>query len=272
MKHEHSIDKLNEAIETAERVLQDIEEDDSRKAKRKRKRINKALEHAYESLNKENCDDKELDKRTDEVWDALIDDDHYMLLLIFFLGFTLSGAIIFTVFQAFSFIEDSSERLNRPITQEVADLIEVNYKEDSIVNLYDQMTVPDRIGLQNPPEEFSISNSSEKVGSLNYLVHYSVNIVPMNDPSAKLIDKKYIKYKYFYTDSETNRTYESPIGTLADLKENPDGSLVLIKGAQLKDRKTDFKVIFWLGSEATNKEQGKTYTFQFKVNAAIARG
>lgn len=273
MDHSHNIELLNEAIETAEKVLVDIEDDDSGKAKRKRKRINKALEHAYATLNTKEYTNRELDKRTDEIWKSLIDDDHFLLLLIFFFGFTLSGAVIFTVFQAYSMLQDhwDPEITTPPITEEVSDLIEVNYKEENIVSFYDQMTVSDEKGLMNTPEEFTISNSSKKVGGLNYLVHYYVQIVPLNDPTSHTIDKRYIKYRYSYKDSN-GKTFESPIGTLADLTEGPDGTLLLTKGTQKRDEVTDFKINFWLSSHATNDNQGGIYTFQFKVDASIARG
>lgn len=267
------LDKLKEAIEVAEKYLEDTEEDESGKVKRKRKRVTKATEKAYKTLNEKVQDQNEIDKRTDEIWKALMDEDNYLALIIFFFGFALSGTIIFTVFQAYSFVQTNWDRELKEVelTKELNDLISVDYTENAIVSLYDQMSVSDKVGLSNTPEMFTISNDSSKVGSLNYLVHYSVNIVPMNDPDAKLIDKRFIKYKYTYRDSNTGKTFESPIETLADLKENSDGSILLTKGVQAKDAKTDFKVIFWISSLAQNDQQGKTYTFAFDVNAAIAK-
>lgn len=267
-----NIDKLNEAIETAENVLEEIKDQDNSRAKRKRKRINKALETAYATLNKKEYTQKEIDKKTDEVWRSLMDDD-YLVIIVFLFGFLLSGAIIYTVFQAYSFIHSNwdPERNDPEITEELSELVKVDYIENNIVSLYDQVTVSDKVGLNNAPQEFTISNDSSEVGALNYMVHYSVNIVPMNDPNVKLIDKRYIKYKYTYVDSSTGKSYESPIGTLDDLVENADGSLLLTNGTQLKDSKTDFKVTFWISSLATNDQQGATYTFAFKVNAAIAK-
>lgn len=268
-----SIDKLKEAIDVAEKYLDDIEEEDTYKIRRKRKRVTKALESAYEILNNKEYTEKEIDKKTDDIWASLIDDDPIMFIFIFILGIFLSAAVIFVVFQAYSFIEHNldPEIKDPDITEEVSSLVKVNYIEENVVSLYNQMSVADNVGLQNPPQEFTISNSSEDVKALNYLVHYSVNIVPMNDPKAKLLNEKHIKYKYTYKDSHTGKFYESAVGTLADLKTNPDGSLLLTKGTQAKDSKTDFKVIFWVSSHALNSEQGSTYTFAFKVNAAIAK-
>lgn len=270
-----STEKLKEVLAIAERTLEELKDDDSNKAKRKIKRINKALEKAYETLNKTSYTKSELDKRTDEVWISLMDDDNYFALLIFFFGFSLAGVVIFAVFQAYSFIQDnwdSDPSDNRyTITENnLSELISVNYKEKNIISLYDQMTVSDEKGLQNPPQEFTISNDSTKVKGLNYIVNYSVEIIPMNDPNAKILNKRYIKYKYTYKNSWNGKTYESKVGTLDELPVNADGSITMTTGSQMKDSKTDFKVVFWLSAEAGDEEQGRTYTMAFKVNAAIA--
>jgi len=275
MENKPDLKKLNEAIEIAEKFLEDIEEENNARINRKRKRVIKALENAYELLNREEYTQKEVDKKTDDIWEAMMDDDNVLAIIIFFFGFLLSGVAIFTVFQAYSFIQinwdqDPSERYPE-LNEELSELVTVNYIEENIISLYDQMTVSDKVGLQNPPEEFTISNDSSKVGSLNYLVHYSVNIVPLNDPKAKLIDKEFIKFKYTYKDSKSGKYYESKIGTLDELSINPDGSMLLTKGTQKKDSKTDFKVIFWISALASNEEQGSSYTMAFKVNAAVAK-
>ena len=44
------IDKLKEAIETAEKFLEETEDEESGKTKRKRKRVNKALEYLERSF------------------------------------------------------------------------------------------------------------------------------------------------------------------------------------------------------------------------------
>jgi hypothetical protein len=267
------LEGLHKAIETAEKTLEDIKDNKDRKSKRKRKRVNEALDKAYSMLNRKDYTQKEVDDRTDDIWKALMEDEHNLILVIFFFGFLLSGALIFTVFQTYSFIQSNwdPDRTDT-LTEDISSLVDVEYTESNIVSLYDQMSVSDAVGLQNPSEDFTISNDSSEVGSLSYIVHYSVNLVPMNDDSAKLIDTKYIKYKYTYKDSKTGKYYESKIGTLDELTTNSDGSLLLTKGTQMKDSQTDFKVIFWISSLATNKEQGSTYTFAFKVNAAIANG
>lgn len=264
---------LKEALQVAETTLQDLEDDKSINANRKRKRINKALEKAYATLNLGDYTQHEIDKRTDEVWKSLLDDDNYLALLIFFFGILLSGTIVFTVFQAYSFIQYNldQDRKNSQVTEELSSLVNVNYKEERIISLYDQMTVKDSVGLNNPPEEFTISNDSSLVNGLDYLVNYYIYLVPLNDPTSHLIDKKYIKYRYSYKDSVTGKYFESEIGTLADLPVREDGTLLLTKGTQNKDSKTDFKVTFWLGLGAPNEEQGATYTFKFKVDADIAQ-
>lgn len=270
---EVDIKKLQEAIDVAEKVLVDMEEDNDGKSKRKKKRVNKALSHAFETLDKEEYSEKEVEKRTDEIWKSLMDDDHFLVLIIFFFGFALSGTIIFTVFQAYSFIQVNwdPKREQTVLTENTSDLIKIDYIENQIVNLYDQMTVPDKVGLNNKPQKFTIKNDSTKVGNINYLVHYSVRLVPMNEPDIRLIDKKFIKYKYSYKDSETGKTFESSIGTIEDLTELQDGSLLLTKGVQKRDSETDFEVIFWISSLAGNDQQGLTYSFAFDVKAAVSR-
>jgi len=267
--------KLNEAIEVAEQALKNIEDSDTFKAKRKRRKINNALEGAYETLNKVEYGQKEINKRTDDIWDALVDSSPFMMLFIFLFSFLLSGAVVFTLYQAYSFIEkctDSEFNKNNPVlTPEISSLVDVEYLEDSIVQLFDQMSVSDAKGLLNPPQEFTIRNTSDKVGGVQYLVKYEVKLVPLNDPSAKLISPEYIKYRYTYKDSKTGKYYESPIKTLAET-ENDDGTYIIDTGTQGRDGETTYKVVFWISSLAPDREMGSTYTFQFKVDAAIANG
>lgn len=269
------VKKLNEAIEVAEQALKNIEDSDTFRAKRKRRRINNALEGAYETLNKGEYGQKEIDKRTDDIWDALVDSSPFMMLFIFFCGFLLSGAVVFTLYQAYSFIEkctDSEFNKNNPsLTPELSSLVEVEYLEEKIVQLKDQMSVSDAKGLLNPPQEFIIKNNSGKVGELQYLVKYEVKLVPLNDPSAKLISPEYIKYRYTYKDSKTGKYYESPIKTLEETK-NESGSYIIDTGTQGRDGETKYNVVFWISSLAPDAEMGSTYTFQFKVDAAIANG
>ncbi len=267
--------KLNEAIEVAEQALKNIEDSETFRAKRKRKRINNALEGAYETLNKSEYGQKEVDKRTDDIWDALVDSSPFMMLFIFFCGFLLSGAVAFTLYQAYSFIEKCTDsefnKNNPPVTPELSSLVNVEYVEDSIVQLVDQMSVSDAKGLLNPSQKFTIRNNSDKVGGLQYLVNYEVKLVPLNDPSAKLISPKYIKYRYTYKDYRTGKLYESPIKTLEETKMDK-GTYIIDTGTQGRDGVTEYNVVFWISSLAPDEEMSSTYTFQFKVDAAIANG
>ncbi len=267
--------KLNEAIEVAEQALKNIEDSETFRAKRKRKRINNALEGAYETLNKSEYGQKEVDKRTDDIWDALVDSSPFMMLFIFFCGFLLSGAVAFTLYQAYSFIEKCTDsefnKNNPPVTPELSSLVNVEYVEDSIVQLVDQMSVSDAKGLLNPSQKFTIRNNSDKVGGLQYLVNYEVKLVPLNDPSAKLISPKYIKYRYTYKDYRTGKFYESPIKTLEETKMDK-GTYIIDTGTQGRDGVTEYNVVFWISSLAPDEEMSSTYTFQFKVDAAIANG
>lgn len=264
---------LKEAIKVAEETLKDIENDDTIKAKNKRKKINKALEKAYATINVEDFTEKTIAKRTDEVWESLLDENRPLAFLIFIFGIILSGTFVFTAYQTYSFIKFNLDptKNNIDFNEELSSLVKVDYKEQSIVSLYDQMSVKDSTGLQNPPEEFTIKNDSSEVPDLNYLVNYYVYLAPLNNKDDKLIDKEYIKYKYTYKDSSTGKYYESNIGTLADLPVEEDGTMLLTKGTQNKDSKTDFKVIFWIGVNIPNEQQGSSYTFKFKVDADVAQ-
>lgn len=265
--------KLTDVIEVAEKFLDDNKDLDNKKINRKKKNVTTVLESAYELLNRNEYTQKEVNKKTDDIWEKLIDNHNALAFIIIIFGMALSGVLIFTVFQAYSFIQINwdPEMTSPNVNQEVSNLVNVNYVEENIISLYDQMTVSDQVGLKNKPQEFRIENDSSEVKGLNYIVHYSVNIVPMNDPHAKLLNKKYIKYKYIYKDSKRGKYYESKIGTLDELTENPDGSLLLTKSTQAKDTYTDFKVYFWISSLAKNDQQGASYTMAFKVNAAVAK-
>lgn len=264
---------LKEAIKVAEETLKDIENDETIKAKNKRKKISRALEKAYATINVGDFTEKTIAKRTDEVWESLLDENRPLAFLIFIFGIILSGTFVFTAYQTYSFIKFNLDptKNNIDFNEEISSLVKVDYKEQSIVSLYDQMSVKDSTGLQNPPEEFTIKNDSSEVPDLNYLVNYYVYLAPLNNKDDKIIDKEYIKYKYSYKDSKTGKYYESNIGTLADLSVQEDGTMLLTKGTQSKDSKTDFKVIFWIGVNIPNEQQGSSYTFKFKVDADVAQ-
>lgn len=263
-----NISKLKEVIEKAEKKLEELERAND-KSSHKYKRITKSLEKAYATLNLGDYTQKTIDKRTDEVWEALMD-DHSLFLFIFFIGIFLTGAIIFAVYQAFSFIGANNihNHPHKPVTGDTS-LVKVNYLESSIISLYDQLSVDDEIGLQNAPQKFTISNDSKEAPNLDYDVEYQINLMPMNDPHAKLLNVKYIKYQYKYTDKKSGKTYTSSIGTIGDLERNQDGSFKLTSGEQDMDGSTDYEVVFWISNQAGNDQQGSTFTFAFKVEAGI---
>lgn len=267
-----NIDKLNEAIAVAEKVLEDIENEDTIRANRKRKRVTNALEHAYATLNLKEYTENEVKARTDEIWKALVDDDPIAMFFLFLVGFSLSGALIFTVYQAYSFLESHLDKVAESeypvLTEEITSKVKVEYKENNIVSLYDQMSVKDSVGLQNKPQSFTITNRSIDIGKINYKVKYEIFIEPLNDPKAHLLKEEHIKLKYTYTDQD-GVLRESEIMTLADLPKTSDGTMLLNRGEQSKDSHTDYDVYFWISDHAQDDEQGATYTLKFKVDASV---
>lgn len=261
-----NLDKLNEAIDVAEKVLEK-----EKNSKSKIKRINKALEKAYALLNRDSYTQKEVNNCTSDIWYALRDKNDTMIILLFLFSFLLSSALFFTAFEISTFMRENWDpNKNIPVlNEETSKLITVNYKETNIVNLENLMTVSDDEGLKNTPQTFEISNDSSKVGGIDYKVNYSVNIVELNDKIERVLDKKYIKYQLTYI--EDGKEVVSPIGTFADLKKNPDGSYLLMDGTQKKDSITSFKVVIWLSATAPNEVQNTAYMFAFKVSAVIAK-
>lgn len=263
------ITKLKEAIDVAENKLEEIKDSNAKKDKRKVKRVNKALEKAYATLNLGDYTQDEVDKRTDDIWIALSDDDHYMMLLLFIIGIFLSGAFVFAVYQAYSYIKESHDRIEEPTGTDPRSLIDVTFEEKKIVSLYNQLSVDDEIGLENDPTIFTISNDASKAEDLEYSVPYIVYLIPMNDSSTKLIDKKYIRYRYTTFDHKTGETYTSKIGNLSELPTDGE-KMILVSPTQAKGETTDYTVTFWIGSDAENDQQGASYTFGFEVSAWIA--
>lgn len=267
-----SANKLKNTISLAEERLNKLEEDGANK--NKQFKIKKSLEKAYALLNSDEYTQESVDKRTDELIKVLEYDETRGIFWIFLFGFLLSCATVFTAYETYSFIRDNLDRdhsnLLPEFNEEVSQLVQVNYKETNIVDLKDQMTVSDYVGLQNIPQEFSISNDSSKVPSLNYKIHYSVNIVELNENKDRVLEKKYIKYQLTYTD-KFGKEIVKPISTFDNLEKNPDGSYLLMKGIQKKDKNTNFKVVIWLSSLAPNEMQNTSYTFIFKVKAAVTR-
>lgn len=267
-----NIDKLNEAIAVAEKVLEDIENEDSHKANRKKKRVNRALENAYAILNLKDYTEKEIKDRTDEIWKSLVDDDPIAAFFLFLVGFSLSGIMIFTVYQAYSFFDSyqdkDPEHFYETITKDKAGKIEVEYAENNVISLYDQMSVADKVGLQNKPQQFTITNRLKGTNRINYGVNYTVFLEPLNDPNAKLLKEEHIKLKYTYTDSDGS-LHESNIMTIKDLPKSRDGKYILVQDSQKMNSKTDFNVIFWISSHARDDEQGSSYTFKFNVEAEV---
>lgn len=273
MKQESATSRLKKTISMAEEVLLDTENSDNSRKKRKHKSVKKALENAYALLNSTEYTQLDVDRRTDEIIEALQDEHDIAILWIFLFGLLLSGALIFTVYQTYSFLEhnwDREHHITPEWNENVSRMVKVNYKETNIVNLEGLMTVSDSVGLKNPAQEFQISNDAGKLRNLKYEVRYNVNILELNDKNDKVIDKKYLKYRLSYKDKNGYEKF-GPIKTFADLKKNPDGSYLMLDGTQVKNGATDFKVVIWLSSTAGNDQQGRSYTFMFKVNAAIAK-
>lgn len=269
-----SFKDLKHVIDIAEKAIEQLEEKDDNKSKQKIKKINIALENGYRILNVDDTNQKEIDKATDLIWRAIEYDKTAGIFWIFLFGFLFSSAVVFTAYQTYSFIDSNWDKHHHhhkypELTEDISKLITVNYKETNIVNLTNLMTVSDSIGLKNPPQEFQISNDGKRVNNMNYQVVYSVNITELNYGIENILNKQYLKYQLSYTDNKGN-TVTEPIGTFADLKENPDGTFLMTKGIQKKNATTDFKVVIWLSATAPNSEQNKAYTFSFKVNAAIA--
>ena len=261
-----NLDKLNEAIDIAEKVIEK-----ERNNKSKIKRINKALDKAYALLNRDSYTQREVDNCTSDIWNALRNKNDALVVLLFLFSFLLSGALFFTALEISNFLQENWNPSNDfPIlNEETSKLITVNYKETNIVNLENLMTVSDDVGLKNTPQTFEISNDSSKVGGLNYKVNYSINIVELNDKIERVLDKKYLKFQLSYV--ENGQEIVTPIKTFADLKKNPDGSFLLMNGTQKKDGITSFKVVIWLSADAPNEEQNTAYMFAFKVSAVIAK-
>ena len=40
-------------------------------------------------------------------------------------------------------------------------------------------------------------------------------------------------------------------------------------GSQARGRQTNFEVVFWIGEDAPNREQGRAYNFAFRVTAVV---
>lgn len=267
------ISKLKEAIQAGEDEIARLEENNLPTGQNKHKRVTKALEKAYALLNKNNYLQKDVNKCEDIIWKALEDNNAYFVIWFFIFGFLLSGVTVFSVYEAYSFVQsnwDSNNNFTPTIDEETSQLITVNYIETNIMNLENLRAVSDEVGMQSTPLEFEITNDSTKVGDLNYLVNYTVNIVELNGGLDKVVDKKYIKYQFTTIDTDSKEV-ESSIGTLADLKQNTDGSYQLTSNSQAKDGFTGYKVRVWINAVAGNDQQGRSYIFAFKVNAAIAK-
>ncbi len=269
MKEFPNIDKLKEALAIAENTLE--KEEDSRRAKKKRKRISKAVERAYETLITKEYTAKDIDKRTEEIWVSMMDDDHRIALLIFFFGFVLAGVSIFTIFQAYNFFKITRPDETPQYTEtELRELVSVEYVNSAIVQLQDVKGVPDEIGLDNEPLKFMIKNNSGHLSKLEYLVNYSVKLMPIDFSATHSLEKRHIKYKYIYTNSWDGRTYESRIGTLEELETDADGSMTMMTGAQIKDANSDFKIVFWLSTEAPESADEQTLSIEVKVEHDVA--
>ena len=260
-----NIEELLKMINRGEDELKKLE--DAHIRKHKRKRITRALEGAYEMLNKSEYTQKEVDDNTHKIWLAL--QDAMLIFWWWLLGILLIGALIFSAYETYSFIQNNKGPVNPYTPPEINEVVTVNYTETDIVSLYDMIPLSDNDGLRNPAQTFTISNDSSKLKSdMDYKVDYTVNIIELNQGVTNILDKKFIKYQLTYTD-ESGREVVSDIKRLSDLEANPDGSLILMKGKQNRDTVSNFKMIVWLASDATDSEQNKSYTFKFHITANI---
>lgn len=100
---------LRKIIVEAEEELEKLKEDDRRRFKQRR--ITKALERAYNLLNKKEYTQKEVDKRTRDVWRSL-QDGLIPPFLFFLFDILFVCAFVFAVYEAYSFMRVSND--NRP--------------------------------------------------------------------------------------------------------------------------------------------------------------
>ena len=179
---------------------------------------------------------------------------------------------MFASYETYSFIRYNWD-IEHHITphDDVNHVVNVVYKESNIVSLYNLVTVPNAIGLNNPKQEFNISNNDDSMPvNMNYVVHYQINIAELNYNIPRIIDKRYIRYQLTHYDAKTGVKTSEAIGTFADLPRNVDGTYRLYSGTQEKNRQTNFEVVIWIGENAPNSQQGRTYNFAFRVVAAVS--
>ena len=91
----------------------------------------------------------------------------------------------------------------------------------------------------------------------------------MNENITKVIDKRYIRYQLTHYDAETGVKVSERIGKFSELPQNPDGTYRMYSGVQDKERQTNFEVVIWIGEDAPNREQGRSYNFAFRVAAVV---
>ena len=267
MANRIQLSELKKAIKFAEEVLEELKNDGKRKLKQWR--ISRALKKAYALLNSKNYTQEQVDKVTKLLYDAIRRDISIFWFYLF--GILFAGSILFASYETYSFMRywDRSHDI-RP-GDNVSNVVNVIYKESNIVSLYNLVTVPDSIGLNNPKQEFNISNNPNNMPRhLNYNVNYQININELNENISNLISKKYIRYRLTHYDAKDGiKTYEQ-IGNFADLTQNPDGSFKMYSGVQAKGHQTNFEVVIWISEDAPNSEQGRSYNFAFSVAAVVS--
>ena len=160
-----------------------------------------------------------------------------------------------------------SKKPNKEPQTEENGVVKVTFKETNIINLTNQISVSDDIGLQNPAQTFTVSNDRNQLGSIDYTVNYTVSLVDLTSGNKK-IDKRYIKYRYTRTSSDGS-VFTSDIGTLSDLTVQSNGNLLLDKRNQPKGQSDSYSVVFWVSSSAGNDQQGKEFLMAFKIDAGV---
>ena len=268
MTNEINLSELKKAIVLAEEMLAMLKAQDIRPLKQLR--IKHALNKGYALLNRKSYTQEKVDRVTRIIYRSM--EDVAIIFWLYIFGILLAGALVFTSFEAYSFIKqtwDINHQFNP--SDAISNVVNVVYKETNFVDILDQVTVPNEVGLKNKKQEFSISNNMDKMpNNLDYKVHYQVTILEKNDNHERVLEKRYIRYQLTYFDEETKERITEPIRTLADLPQNIDGSLKMFTGVQDKNHKTNFEVIFWIGEDAPNSQQGRSYSLAFKVVALVS--
>lgn len=269
MKKNADIKNLKETIYYAENLLKEMEKNG--KKNKFYKKISETLDSAYALLLKENYTQKEIDTKETKIWRLFEKRNNMIVFLVLLFGSLCTGVIIFGIHETYTYMHHHWDKIPyEQLHHEHAKLVQVNYKENKIIQLKGQVPVSDAVGLKNPAQEFEIFNNGTMLPRVDYNVEYYIDIREITPESDKKLDRKFIKYQFVVTD-ELGRQERSEIGTFADLKRNADGTYRLTENVQRKNGKHTYKVVLWVNAIADDREQGKSYTFYFDVSAVLKR-